>query len=138
MGKPMQVARHWRHFREKYALVGGKCENGHLMFPKREVCPVCGSRNVEEYQFSGRGKVVSWTIVRNPPSGLEYYRPYPLALVQLEEGPVVLAQLTDVDPEEIDFGMEVEMVTRKVREFDEDGIILYSYKFRPVLKPQKE
>ncbi len=134
MGKPMQVSRHWRHFREKYRLIGGKCENGHLMFPKRDVCPVCGSRNVEEYEFSGKGKVLSWTIVRNPPSGFEYYKPYPLALVQLEEGPVVLAQLTDVDPEGIDFGMDVEMVTRKVREFDEDGIILYSYKFRPVLK----
>ncbi|MCD6372695.1 MAG: Zn-ribbon domain-containing OB-fold protein [Thermococcus sp.] len=134
MGKPMQVSRHWRHFREKYRLIGGKCENGHLFFPHRQVCPVCGSRNVEEYQFSGRGKVLSWTIVRNPPSGFEYYKPYPLALVELEEGPVVLAQLTDVDFDEIDFGMEVEMVTRKVREFDEDGIILYSYKFRPVLK----
>jgi uncharacterized OB-fold protein len=133
MGKPMQVSRHWRHFREKYRLIGGRCENGHLMFPKRDVCPVCGSRNVEEYEFSGKGKVLSWTIVRNPPSGFEYYKPYPLALVQLEEGPVVLAQLTDVDFDEIDFGMEVEMVTRKVREFDEDGIILYAYKFRPTI-----
>ncbi|WP_297535743.1 OB-fold domain-containing protein, partial [Thermococcus sp.] len=79
-------------------------------------------------------RVLTWTIVRNPPSGFEYYKPYPLALVQLEEGPVVLAQLTDVDPEEIYEGMEVEAVTRKVREFEEDGIILYAYKFRPVLK----
>ncbi|WP_048151729.1 Zn-ribbon domain-containing OB-fold protein [Palaeococcus ferrophilus] len=134
MGKPMQVARYWRHFREKYRLIGGKCENGHLMFPKREVCPVCGSREIEDYEFSGKGKVLTWTIVRNPPSGFEYYRPYPIALVQLEEGPVVLAQLTDVDPEEIDFGMEVEMVTRKVMEFNEDGIILYGYKFRPPVK----
>ncbi|NJF25452.1 Zn-ribbon domain-containing OB-fold protein [Thermococcus sp. Bubb.Bath] len=134
MGKPMQVARHWRHFGEKYRLVGGKCENGHVFFPGREVCPICGSRNVEPFEFSGKGKVISWTLVRNPPSGFEYYKPYPLALVQLEEGPVVLAQLTDVEPDQIDFGMEVEMVTRKVREFDEDGIILYSYKFRPVLK----
>jgi len=134
MARPMQVSRYWRHFREKYRLIGGKCENGHVFFPHRQVCPVCGSRNVEEYEFSGKGKVISWTIVRNPPSGFEYYKPYPLALVQLEEGPVVLAQLTDVDPEEIDFGMEVEAVTRKVREFEEDGIILYAYKFRPVLK----
>ncbi|MCD6524056.1 MAG: Zn-ribbon domain-containing OB-fold protein [Thermococcus sp.] len=134
MARPMQVSRYWRHFREKYRLIGGKCENGHVFFPHRQVCPVCGSRNVEEYEFSGKGKVISWTIVRNPPSGFEYYKPYPLALVQLEEGPVVLAQLTDVDPEEIDFGMEVEAITRKVREFEEDGIILYAYKFRPVLK----
>ncbi|WP_099211712.1 Zn-ribbon domain-containing OB-fold protein [Thermococcus henrietii] len=134
MARPMQVSRYWRHFREKYRLIGGKCENGHVFFPYRQVCPVCGSKNVEEYEFSGRGKVLTWTIVRNPPSGFEYYKPYPLALVQLEEGPVVLAQLTDVDPEEIHEGMEVEVVTRKVREFEEDGIILYGYKFRPVLK----
>ncbi|EEB74837.1 Zn-ribbon domain-containing OB-fold protein [Thermococcus sp. AM4] len=134
MARPMQVSRYWRHFREKYRLIGGKCENGHVFFPHRGVCPVCGSKNVEEYEFSGRGKVLTWTIVRNPPSGFEYYKPYPLALVQLEEGPVVLAQLTDVDPEEIHEGMEVEVVTRKVREFEEDGIILYAYKFRPVLK----
>ena len=30
--------------------------------------------------------------------------------------------------------MPVEMVTRKVREFGEDGIILYGYKFRPLLQ----
>ncbi|AHL23331.1 Zn-ribbon domain-containing OB-fold protein [Thermococcus nautili] len=134
MARPMQVSRYWRHFREKYRLIGGKCENGHVFFPYRQVCPVCGSKNVEEYEFSGKGKVLTWTIVRNPPSGFEYYKPYPLALVQLEEGPVVLAQLTDVDPEEIHEGMEVEVVTRKVREFEEDGIILYGYKFRPVLR----
>ncbi|AIU68948.1 AcaC [Thermococcus eurythermalis] len=134
MSRPMQVSRYWRHFREKYRLIGGKCENGHVFFPHRQVCPVCGSRNVEEYEFSGKGKVISWTIVRNPPSGFEYYKPYPLALVQLEDGPIVLAQLTDVDPEEIDFGMEVEVVTKKIREFEEDGIILYGYKFRPPVK----
>ncbi len=42
----MQVSRYWRHFREKYRLIGGKCENGHVFFPYRQVCPVCGSRNV--------------------------------------------------------------------------------------------
>ncbi len=134
MAKPMQVARYWRHFKEKYRLIGGKCENGHVFFPRRSVCPVCGSRSVEDFQFSGKGRVISWTIVRNPPSGFEYYKPFPLALVELEEGPVVLAQLTDVDPEEITSGMEVEMVTRKIREFGEDGIILYAYKFRPPVK----
>ncbi|ACJ16792.1 hypothetical protein, conserved [Thermococcus onnurineus NA1] len=134
MARPMQVSRHWRHFREKYRLIGSKCENGHVHFPKRSICPVCGSRNIEEIELSGKGKVLSWTIVRNPPSGFEYYKPYPLALIELEEGITVLAQLTDVDPEEIDFGMEVEVVTKKIREFEEDGIILYGYKFRPPIK----
>jgi len=59
--------------------------------------------------------------------------PYTVALVRLEEGPLVTAQLTGVDADEVDIGMPVEMVTRKMREYGEDGVIVYGYKFRPVL-----
>ena len=54
-----------------------------------------------------------------------------MALVRLEEGPLVTAQLTDVSPDEVEIGMPVEMVTRKLREFGEEGVIVYGYKFRP-------
>jgi uncharacterized OB-fold protein len=63
--------------------------------------------------------------------------PYVVALVQLEEGPMVTAQLTDVSPDQVTVGMPVEMVTRKVREFGEDGVLLYGYKFRPLFETQK-
>ena len=39
-----------------------------------------------------------------------------MALVKLEEGPVVTAQLTDVANDAVEIGMKVEMVTRKLRE----------------------
>lgn len=42
--------------------------------------------------------------------------------------------MIDVDFEEIYEGMEVEMVIRKIREFGEDGIIFYGYKFRLFMK----
>ena len=55
-----------------------------------------------------------------------------MALVKLEEGPMVTAQLTDVDNSEVQIGMPVEMVTRKMRnDGDERGLIVYGYKFRP-------
>ncbi|MCZ7547454.1 MAG: OB-fold domain-containing protein [Anaerolineae bacterium] len=55
-----------------------------------------------------------------------------VALVKLDEGPLVTAQLTDLDgaPE---IGMRVEMVTRKLRAEGEEGMIVYGYKFRPCL-----
>ena len=56
-----------------------------------------------------------------------------MALVKLEEGPLVTAQLTDVEPQEIAVGMPVEMVTRKIRQEGERGVLVYGYKFRPVL-----
>jgi uncharacterized OB-fold protein len=53
-------------------------------------------------------------------------------LVRLEEGPLVTAQLTDIDGGEVAIGTPVEMVTRRLRAEGEEGIISYGYKFRPV------
>jgi uncharacterized OB-fold protein len=69
----------------------------------------------------------------NAPAGFEEYVPYTMALVKLEEGPMVTAQLTDVDADEVQIGMPVEMVTRKLTQEGEEGQILYGYKFRPSL-----
>jgi hypothetical protein len=46
---------------------------------------------------------------------------------------MVAAQLTDVDAGQVSIGMPVEMVTRKMRESGEEGVIVYGYKFRPSL-----
>ena len=89
----------------------------------------------EEVTFSGRGTVYSYTIVLNAPEGFEEQAPYTIALVQLDEGPMVTAQLTDLEGEP-EIGMRVEMVTRKLRTDGEAGIIVYGYKFRPFLLPE--
>jgi uncharacterized OB-fold protein len=49
---------------------------------------------------------------------------------------VPVSELTDVDIEEVYVGMPVEMVTRRLREYGEDGLIVHGYKFRPKLKDQ--
>ena len=81
--------------------------------------------------MSGRGTVYSYTTVYEPPAGFEAYAPYPVALVKLDEGPMVTAQLTDLGPDDLRIGLPVEMVTRKLSEQGDEGVILYSYKFRP-------
>jgi uncharacterized OB-fold protein len=63
----------------------------------------------------------------------EVQAPYTVALVKLEEGPLVTAQITDAGTDPLAIGTPVEMVTRKLRTEGERGIIVYGYKFRPVL-----
>ncbi len=131
----MEIPRHWRLNNQRYALVGEVCDRcGAKLFPPRDVCPECGRPAATPYTFSGRGEVYSYSTIYQAPEGFEEFVPYTVALVRLEEGPLVTAQLTDVDPEEVQIGMPVEMVTRKIREEGEDGLILYGYKFRPLLK----
>jgi len=69
----------------------------------------------------------------NVPQGYEDQKPYTVALVKLDEGPMVTAQLTDVNASDVKIGMRVEMVTRKLREEGDEGQIIYGYKFRPIL-----
>ena len=83
------------------------------------------------FTFGGTGEIYSYTIIRHPPKGYESHTPYALALIKLDEGPMITAQLTDIPDPHI--GERVEMVTRKLSEEGPEGIILYGYKFRRLL-----
>jgi uncharacterized protein len=87
----------------------------------------------ERFAFSGRGEVYSFTTVQDAPEAFEEQTPYTLALIKLDEGPLVTAQLTDID-EPLQIGDRVEMVTRKLATEGRRGMIIYGYKFRKVLK----
>ena len=131
----MGLSTHWRRRRQLLSLNGEICGTcGARLFPPRDVCPRCHEPAYEPYEFSGRGEVYSYSAVYQAPAGYEDCAPYTVALVKLEEGPLVSAQLTDVDNEAVHIGMPVEMVTRKIREEGEEGLIIYGYKFRPVLQ----
>lgn len=56
-----------------------------------------------------------------------------MAMIKLIEGPMITAQLTDVELANVAIGQPVEMVTRKLRDLGPDGLIIYGYKFRPIL-----
>jgi len=131
----MENPRHWRLNPQRLRLIGEECsECGEKIFPPRDLCPRCKKDSkTNPYQFSGRGEVFSFTKVfqdgsPNPSANTPYY----LALIRLEEGPFIIAQLTDLDPSsEPEIGMKVEMVTRILKEDGKAGTIIYGYKFRP-------
>lgn len=131
----METPRHWRLKKQRYALVGEECPHcKSKIFPPRDVCPECGLEAKTAYHFSGKGEVYSYTLMSDAPAGFRAAAPYAIALVKLEEGPIVTAQLTDLGTETVHIGMPVEMVTRKLRDDgDERGMIIYGYKFRPVM-----
>ena len=136
----MQVSRHWRLRKQRYNLegmvqaeqvgvyAGGNGNGNH----SHAVMAVDLEPTKQVGALSGRGTVYSYTTVYNPPAGFEGMAPYVIAIIELDEGVRLTAQLTDLDAEP-EIGMPVEMVTRKLRSEGDDGIIIYGYKFRPLM-----
>ncbi len=133
----MSVPRNWRLQPQRYRLVGEVCDKcGVAIFPPRDVCPECEAPAKTPFTFSGVGEVYSYSTIYHPPAGFEESVPYTVALVRLAEGPLVTAQLTDVKADQVEIGMPVEMVTRRLQAEGAEGVISYGYKFRPRMQRQ--
>ena len=124
---------HWRRFKERYQMIGSKCETcGSHFYPRRTICPKCRRKGkMDDVKFSGKGKIFSHTIIRVPPIGFDRYVPYAVAIVELEEGCKVVSQVVDIDLDKIEIGMPVKSCFRKIKEENNSGIIMYGFKFKP-------
>jgi len=83
----------------------GEC--GALRHPPGPACLSCGALRNQGYQVAaGTGTVYSYVVHRHPPvPGKEL--PIIVALVELTEGPRVMAELTGTDPDKVSIGMPV-------------------------------
>ncbi len=79
---------------------------GLLRHPPRPACASCGSFEWDTVTASGRGSVYSYVVVHHPQvGGFDY--PLPIAVVELEEGTRLVADLIGIDPAEVRIGMPV-------------------------------
>lgn len=124
----------WRRIPERYLILGSKCTNcGKLYFPQRAVCPKCRRKGkLEKTQFSGKGKIYSFTEIRAASTGFEDQVPYFLAIVELEEGPRLTTQIVEGNLESIKIGAPVYAVFRVIQRDDPEGLIHYGFKFKLV------
>ena len=122
----------WRRIPERYRLSGSACETCRTSyFPTRKLCPKCRRKGkIIPKQFAGKGKIYSFTELSSGPAGFELEVPYLLAIIELDEGPKLTAQVVAVTDKDVHVGDCVEMVFRKIQEDSAEGLIHYGYKFR--------
>lgn len=86
-------------------------ECGHIWFPPSTHCPNCLSRSYEWTPVSGRGKVWSWIVMHQRYfKGFEEEIPYVVAFIELEEGPMLMANLVGIEKDAIQCDLPVRVV----------------------------
>ncbi|GAB7015437.1 Zn-ribbon domain-containing OB-fold protein [Methanogenium cariaci] len=128
----MSVPRYWRKQQNRYNLKGNKCETcGRYFFPPRAICPECRrDGKIVDYEFSGNGTVRTFSVIRTASDDYDIQTPYAIAIIELEEGTCMTAQVI-CDPDEIAIGMPVKSVFRKIISEGDSGVIVYGTKFVP-------
>ncbi|MGC8676005.1 MAG: Zn-ribbon domain-containing OB-fold protein [Candidatus Micrarchaeia archaeon] len=123
----------WRKVRSRYILLGSECENcGTKYFPPRIVCRKCGrNTKMKGIKFAGTGEIYSFTKIRAPAEDFEELAPYTVALIKLDEGPVVEGHVIE-NGKPIEIGTKVRATLRRMYREGNEGLIYYQYKFEPV------
>jgi uncharacterized OB-fold protein len=115
------------------AAICTACET--VEFPPKESCPSCGGTEWTATTLSGDGTVHSYTVITPGGAPPEFAAQakrtgeFPVAVIELDEGPRITAQLTGVDPDDVEIGMAVSSTIRRL--YVEEGVVRYGFKFEP-------
>jgi uncharacterized OB-fold protein len=83
---------------------------GTIAWPPRTFCPACSATGPEWFAAAGTGEVYTYTVVRKAQGVWRDVPPYAIAYVQLSEGPRIMTNIVDCDPESVHIGQAVHVV----------------------------
>jgi len=82
-------------------LSGLKCNScGELSAQPRLICAKCGGQDLVAVELKGGGTIQTFTVNYVAAEGRESEAPYIVAIVQLDDGPWVMGNITGLKPEE--------------------------------------
>jgi uncharacterized protein len=117
---------YWAGLREHRLLMQRCADCRRLQFYPRSGCRHCGGTDLSWEQMSGSGRIYSYTVIHRAPfEAFAADVPYVYAVIQLAEGPRVVATIETDDHD----GLTVDMPVMAIFDDGDDGITLL--RFRP-------
>jgi Predicted nucleic-acid-binding protein containing a Zn-ribbon len=110
-------------------LVASRCEKCEaLYFDRRNACAKCGEQEFHPHPLSTRGVVKAFTVVHRAAKSIP--TPYMSAVIALDGGGSVKANVQVADPATVTKDLRVQLVTSVVGT-DDDGVEAVAFSFKP-------
>ena len=115
--RPGLVAEFWQGV-QRGSLLLQRCRKcNHVWHVMAQVCELCQSLDTEWCESKGAGTLYSYTVVEHAVHPIvRGWLPYTLCLVQLDEGPRVLATIDPDEGRELAIGGRVRLGFRRLRD----------------------
>ncbi len=95
-------------FLQQGKLMAGKCQKcGKIHLPPRPLCDNCYSQQFSWVQVSGKGKLVTYTVINVAPAQFQALAPYAVGIVEIESGLKIPGMIQDIKQEQLKIGMEL-------------------------------
>ena len=123
---------------QRYRLLGNQCKHCSTRFyPQKPFCRKCGGTELKPFRFGPGAEVYSYAAIGKGAAPTEFapqqdlFGDYVVAVVALEGGARISAQLTEVDPYGVAVGMKLAPTVRYL--YRQEGKKRYGLKFKPAL-----
>jgi uncharacterized protein len=104
---PFTIEQFYKFLNQK-KLMAGKCKKcGKIHLPPRPLCDNCFSRDFEWISVSGKGKLLTYTVIHIAPTQFQALTPYVVGIIQLENGIKIPGMVQSLKQEQLVIGMEL-------------------------------
>lgn len=89
-------------------LMAGVCQKcGKIHLPPRPLCDNCYSTQFKWLSVSGKGKLLTYTVIHVAPQQFQALTPYAVGIVQLENGLKIPGMIQSLTQEQLKVGMDL-------------------------------
>jgi hypothetical protein len=95
-------------FMTQEKLMVGKCKKcGKIHLPPRPICDNCYSVEFTWTEISGKGKLLTYTVIHVAPPQFQALAPYTVGIVKLENGLKLPGMISDLPHDQLKIGIEM-------------------------------
>ena len=103
---PFTIEQFYKHLAQG-KLMAGKCVKcGKIHLPPRPLCDNCFGQEFTWIEISGKGKLLTYTVIHVAPQQFQALAPYAVGIVQLENGAKIPGMIT-AKHEQLRIGMDL-------------------------------
>ena len=97
-------------FLEQNKLMASECQKcGKIHLPPRPICDNCYAQNFSWKEISGKGTLLTYTIIHVAPPQFQAMAPYTVGIIQLESGLKLPGMVSGVAENDLKIGMDLKI-----------------------------